>query len=210
MSFSSVAEKYKLLSNREKLLILLSSLALIIALFFLVIIEPTNKTVNVFKSRLASTENNLAEHRQQNNALKHSLKQQASDVIQQQLATLGLQHDKLKETLETHKLAIISATNFSLFLSQLLTAASALQVEDIQVYTQTFIGDEASLEAIDSAIFRQQITLSLQGSDSNVKDYLAFIEQNTLGIVWNTVEYKRLDNQSTGLIISFHLFSAKE
>ncbi len=210
MNLSAYSEPYQLLSNREKVLILLSSMGLIIALSFLLVIEPQFKAAHKTQLILEQSRSQNASYQQQTAVLAENLNRDPKVTLNLQITALQAQKNQLSSALNEQRLSVISAADFSHFMAVMLTTNPALQITDVHIEAIAYAGEELDAETDSSAVLKHNIRLSLQASDPEIKAYLKFLESQPIALSWDSIEYNRIGKEQTHLLISFHLFAAKE
>ncbi|EPJ47125.1 MAG: hypothetical protein OFPII_15170 [Osedax symbiont Rs1] len=210
MNLSAYSEPYQLLSNREKVLILLSSMGLIIALPFLLVIEPQFKAAQKTQRVLEQSRSQNATYQQQTAVLAENLNRDPKISLNLQITDLQAEKAQLASALNEQRLSVISAADFSDFMAVMLTTNPALQITDVQIEAIAYAGEELDADTDSSAVLKHNIRLSLQASNTEIKAYLKFLESQPIALSWDSIEYNRIGKEQTQMLISFHLFAAKE
>ena len=208
MNSAQLAAHYEALSTREKVLIFASSSALILALMFLLLLEPLylarQQAVIDFSRSNAIVEDNQLQSEQ----LQQVLAMDPTASMREQLAQLQNQLSELSEAINGNKVAVLTPVELTEFLAIILQSAHSLSVEDFQMVSEAFSADEGDEQS--SFLIKQTIALQLQGAKKSIDIYLQFLEQGPVTIYWDNISYQRLSPDDASINLQLHLFSARE
>jgi hypothetical protein len=201
---------YSLLTTREKTLLMISSLAATIALLFLFVLEPMHLKMQVAQQQYTSELQIAVSNTQSRKRLQHALSSAPEVALEERISDLQFQYDDLKEELYGQQLAIVSATVFNDFLKRILSSSEHVTIDNIEIISTAFAGDDEDIETQDSIILKQAVQLTIRATDYHLHQYLAFLEDQPISLNWNSMHYSHLSNIETNVVLDFHLFSVKE
>ena len=208
MNSAEIIAHYEALSSREKVLIFTSGSALILALMFLLLLEPLYlsrvQAVDDFSRSSVIVEDN----QRQSEQLQQVLAMDPTASMQEQLARLKSQQSELSAAINSGKVAVLTPAELTEFLTIILQSVHSLQIEDFQLISEAFSADDEDQQS--SFLIKQNITLQLQGSRENIDKYLQFLEQGPVSIYWDNLRYQRLNGNDASINLQLHLFSARE
>jgi len=205
---AEIIAHYQALSSREKVLIFTSGSALILALMFLLLLEPQYldrvQALDDFSRSKAVVEDN----QRQSEQLKQVLAMDPTASMQEQLRQLQSQQSALSAAIDSRKVAVLTPVELTEFLSIILQSVHSLNIEDFQLVSEAYSADEDDEQS--SFLIKQKIALQLQGSKQNIEKYLQFLEQGPVSIYWDNLRYQRLSGDDASVNLQLHLFSARE
>ena len=210
MKLSAASNAYEQLSQREKILILVTSTLSASILIFLLFIEPQYQA-------LQKAEREITTHYELGNKLEprkelllqlFSLDAQAS--AKQEVAVLATQRDILQEQLTSQSISVVSFNEKTNYLTEILKSASLIEILSLQVNAQPYSDAEQSPNVDDTFILKQNITLKMQSTRNSLMFFLQFLESLPIAVFWDRLEYQALTSDQIVLTLRFHLFSAKE
>ncbi|EPJ46801.1 MAG: hypothetical protein OFPI_33310 [Osedax symbiont Rs2] len=208
MNSAEIIAHYQALSSREKVLIFTSGSALILALMFLLLLEPQYldrvQALDDFSRSKAVVEDN----QRQSEQLKQVLAMDPTASMQEQLRQLQSQQSALSAAIDSRKVAVLTPVELTEFLSIILQSVHSLNIEDFQLVSEAYSADEDDEQS--SFLIKQKIALQLQGSKQNIEKYLQFLEQGPVSIYWDNLRYQRLSGDDASVNLQLHLFSARE
>ena len=165
MSFAKMSEQYEALSSREKILVLLSPTAVIIGVVFLLLIEPKFLAAQAVADKLAKSVQLQAQNQRQILELQGLLSAQPVQSMQGEFEVLEAEQIELAAILAQMNLAVLSPQQFTDFLTEILAGAKQLQVENFQLITEVYNGEDEFENYDDELLIKQNIRLRLQGVD---------------------------------------------
>ena len=210
MSFAKMSEQYEALSSREKILVLLSSTAVIIGVVFLLLIEPKFLAAQAVADKLDKSVQLQAQNQRQILELQGLLSAQPVQSMQGEFEVLETEQIELAATLAQMNLAVLSPQQFTDFLTEILAGAKHLQVENFQLITEVYNGEDEFESYDDELLIKQNIRLRLQGVDVQLIAYLKQLESMPVSIGWDSISYQTLAGEQRDVTIALHLFSVIE
>lgn len=210
MSFAKMSEQYEALSSREKILVLLSSTAVIIGVVFLLLIEPKFLAAQAVADKLAKSVQLQAQNQRQILELQGLLSAQPVQSMQGEFEVLEAEQIELAAILAQMNLAVLSPQQFTDFLTEILAGAKHLQVENFQLITEVYNGEDEFENYDDELLIKQNIRLRLQGVDVQLIAYLKQLESMPVSIGWDSISYQTLAGEQRDVTIALHLFSVIE
>jgi len=210
MIFSQVSNGYEILSQREKVLVLVSSLAGMLGLLFLLLIEPQYLVFKDSEAKYQRIDAALDKNELQVQQLQQLLTEDLDQSIQQDIDDLRQQQKEISDALLQDSLSVLAPQELTDFLADMLKLTEGLQVESFEVSTQAFSGADEVLDEEEIFVLKQSVTVKLQGGEVPLFTFLASLEAMPITVVWDSLHYQQLDNSQRDVTIAFHLFSAAE
>ena len=210
MSFAKMSEQYEALSSREKILVLLSPTAVIIGVVFLLLIEPKFLAAQAVADKLDKSVQLQAQNQRQILELQGLLSAQPVQSMQGEFEVLEAEQIELAAILAQMNLAVLSPQQFTDFLTEILAGAKHLQVENFQLITEVYNGEDEFESYDDELLIKQNIRLRLQGVDVQLIAYLKQLESMPVSIGWDSISYQTLAGEQRDVTIALHLFSVIE
>ena len=208
MNSTVIAAHYQALSNREKILIFTSCGALIIAMMFLLLLEPQYLARQHAATDFMRNSATVQQNQQQTTELQQILAMDPTASMREQLTQLQSQHDELTQALSGHKTAVVTPVALTEFLTVILKSAYLLKVEDFQLTSELFASEDEDVQS--SFLMKQSITLQLQGNKNNIEKYLQFLEEAPVTIYWDNIRYQSEADEQVNIAVQLHLFSSRE
>jgi MSHA biogenesis protein MshJ len=210
MIFSKVSNGYEALSQREKVLVLVSSLSGLFGLLFLLLIEPQYLVFKDSETMYQRIDAALDKNETQVQQLQQLLTEDLDQSIQQDIDDLMQQQKEISDALLQDSLSVLSPQELTEFLAEMLKLTEGLQVENFEVSTQAFSGADEILDEEEIFVLKQSVTVKLQGGEAALFAFLASLEAMPIAVVWDSIQYQQMDNSQRDVAIAFHLFSAAE
>lgn len=214
MKMTLIKSKYEGLSVREKVLILLTSLCLFGALFYLLLLEPLLLEQRNQVTRMQQYETTEQAVQQQIGALEELLALDSVAAIGREIDALTALSDELTLSLHGKGISVISPQQTTDFLSRAFDEAkqgeitvAAFQLISVPVpIDQTDAEDEPAA----SDLVEQRVSLNLSGTVSGLTAYLKTLESFPEGIIWDSLVYQQVTAQDVDISVEFHLFSVQD
>ena len=208
MNSVEVIAHYEALSTREKVLIFASGSALILALMFLLLLEPQYLARQQAAEAFSRSSTIVEDNRRQSQQLQQVLAMDPTASMREQLAQLQSQQSELSLAINSSKVAVLTPVELTEFVATILQFADSLKVEDFQLVSAPFSVEEEDQQS--SFLLKQNVILRLQGSRENIKMYLQFLEQGPVTLYWDDISYQRQGEDDASVNLQLHLFSARE
>jgi len=205
---AQISAHYEALSTREKVLIFASSSALIVALMFLLLLEPQYLARAQAVENFSRSSAIVQDNQRQSEQLQQVLAMDPTASIREQLTQLQSQQSLLSQSIDDSKVAVLTPVELTEFLAIILQSAHSLRVEDFQLVSEVFSAEEAEEQS--SFLIKQKIVLQLQGDKKGIDKYLQFLEQGPVTIYWDNITYQSLAGGDASINLQLHLFSARE
>ncbi|MCJ8340624.1 MAG: type II secretion system protein GspM [Pseudomonadales bacterium] len=210
MNSTEIAAHYQALSNREKILIFTSCSALIIAMMFLLLLEPQYLARQHAATDFLSNSATVQQNQQQTTELQQILAMDPTASMREQLTQLQSQHDELSQALNGHKTVVVTPVALTEFLAVILKSAYLLKVENFQLTSELYASEDEDEDVQSSFLMKQSITLQLQGNTNNIEKYLQFLEEAPVTIYWDNLRYQSEADEQVNIAVQLHLFSSRE
>ncbi|MFT5709168.1 MAG: hypothetical protein ACI9ES_003475 [Oceanospirillaceae bacterium] len=210
MNFSSISTHFEQFSKRERGLIFISSFSLILALLFILVIEPQYLAWQDAKLKIKQTQTMTVRFQASTTALNQILSMDPVNALNEQHDALKIQRHTLQDELSEQGMSVSSAAQLDNFLEIILSPPMPLKIESLHIESLPFTTDDDLTEDENLALLRQNVILKLQLSNSAVTAFLQFIQAQDLSIAWDSLSYQQLREHQVALDIRLHLFSARQ
>ena len=207
MDISKISTSYELLSQREKVLVLLSSVAVIVGLLFILLLEPQYLSMQAVAAKYQSNQQALQLNQQQIEKSQQLLSTEPEQVMRDKLLVLQAEKKDLAQSLAQSNLSVLSTVEFTNLLADILEQDEGLRVADFTRKAEPFRGEEDYGDE-PALVLQQQLKLRLQGSDIALKNYLKRLEALPVAISRDSIEYQYGTDQQRNISIALSLFTA--
>ncbi|NQZ32424.1 MAG: type II secretion system protein M [Oceanospirillaceae bacterium] len=207
MDISKISTSYELLSQREKVLVLLSSVAVIVGLLFILLLEPQYLSMQAVAAKYQSNQQALQLNQQQIEKSQQLLSTEPEQVMRDKLLVLQAEKKDLAQSLAQSNLSVLSTVEFTNLLADILEQDEGLRVADFTLKAEPFRGEEDYVDE-PALVLQQQLKLRLQGSDIALKNYLKRLEAMPVAISWDSIEYQYGTDQQRNISIALSIFTA--
>ena len=177
--------KIDALSVRERLLVLITSLALIAALWHTLLMQPLEQRAQQTKSELAELEKRIADA---NDNLEEQIMQLAGggDEKRLRIASLRKRIDEINATLGNHAAELIDPSEMAQVLEGVLKEQSRLTLVRIRNTTPDSLS--ADEDPADVTFYRHGLEIEIEGTYAACLDYLSAIESLPWRLYWQVLE----------------------
>lgn len=182
--------KVNALSLRERLLILITALAMIAAIWQTLLMQPLTESANLNRAELTALESRIVAA---NRSLEEQIMQLAGggDEQRSRIASLQLRIDEINATLGNHAAELIDPAEMARVLEGVLKEQSRLSLVRIRNTTPESLS--ASDEASDITFYRHGLEIEVEGSYAACLEYLNAIEALPWKLYWQVLELDVID-----------------
>ena len=178
------------LTQRERLLITVTSLALIVAVWYLLFIEPLSREAVDSRKRLSELQERLLTA---NDTLEEQVWRLTGDGVEQQrqMAALSQQLEQVNEALGDYNSELIEPDEMARILESLLIRQSDLDLIHVQNLPAETL--QVSDEEGAPVFYRHGLEIEVEGSYGAALDYLLAVESLPWRLYWQLVDIEVLD-----------------
>lgn len=203
MTWHDMVEKYAGISAREKMLVLISGLAVICLLGSSLFIERQYKAWQQQLDISQVTISSLSKIQTDIHGVEQALSQEANGALKQQISQLTGKTEEIRQELLDEELALVAKSEMALTLKSLLQENSQLKLVSFQSLApqaillaakQTNNTDQAQgQEQNNPLLYKHSIVVKISGRYFSILDFLREIEQTSDSILWQAVKYAVTD-----------------
>lgn len=183
-------EKIDALSLRERLLVLLTTLVLVTAIWHTLLMQPLEQRANETRAELTALEKRIASA---NDNLQEQVLQLAGggDEQRSRIASLQRRIDEINATLGNHAAELIDPSEMAQVLEGVLKEQSMLSLVRIRNTTPEFLSANEDPGA--AAFYRHGLEIEVEGSFAACLEYLNAIESLPWRLYWQVLELDVVD-----------------
>ncbi|MDM7859148.1 hypothetical protein QTP81_00840 [Alteromonas sp. ASW11-36] len=187
--FDKWNEQFLALSKRERNLIVLTGVILILFAGFTFIVEPQMKDNNRVTADLDTKELELLQAEQNLTLLQEAIADDPNRKLEQRIADLNQRIDSLDLEFATQMRELVPAKQMPLVIEQMLAAADNLTlVEFASIAPVSVFADDA--ENADLPLYQHGVKFVFEGGYANVLHYLETVEAYPYQIYWRSLDYQ--------------------
>ena len=202
--WQSLAGRFSARSNRDKYLITLSFLSIVLALMQILLIDPVQQRLAGSQQQV-STQQTLAA--QLNAGLASLVKAQSQDPDAEVRARLEMaqqQQRGLQLALAQEVSGLIPPEQMGRVIERLLANHKRVRLAELRVLPRVLVGADSGAAA---QIYRHGIELSLRGSYFDLLHYLQAVESMPQRLYWEKLEFQAGDYPAATLKLRLYTMS---
>lgn len=189
-AMAPLRDKIDAFSVRERLLVLLTALVLMAALWHTLLMQPLQQRAAQTRAELTELENRIA-------SANHSLEEQilqlagGGDEQRTRIASLQRRIDEINATLGNHAAELIDPAEMAQVLEGVLKEQSQLTLVRIRNTTPDSLAADEDPDAV--TFYRHGLEIEVEGSYAACLDYLNAIEALPWRLYWQVLELDVID-----------------
>jgi MSHA biogenesis protein MshJ len=180
-AMAPLVAKIDTLSLRERLLVLVTALVLIVALWHTLLMQPLEQRASQTRAELTALEDRITA---------------ANRSLEEQIASLRKRIDEINTTLGNHAAELIDPSEMAQVLESVLKEQSRLTLVRIRNTTpDSLVADEDPSAVTPSAVtfYRHGLEIEVEGSYAACLEYLNAIESLPWRLYWQVLELDVID-----------------
>lgn len=182
-------DKFAALSTREKSLVLIAGVAVIIMVAFTFLIEPAFKKLEGLNRDIGSAQAMQSSLQAQQQAFEDALAKDPDLELRGQLAALKKRHQALEVKFAQQLEGLVLPSQMPTLIEQVFAQAKGLTlVEMASVAPVNVFADDPQMK--DIALYQHGLRLQFEGSYFAVRDFLAALEQRNSQVYWRAMSYR--------------------
>jgi MSHA biogenesis protein MshJ len=200
-------EKLDAFSVRERLLVLLTALVLMAALWHVLLMQPLQQRATQTRTELIELENRIA-------AANHNLEEQILQLAgggneqRTRIASLRRRIDEINATLGNHAAELIDPAEMAQVLEGVLKEQSRLTLVRIRNMTPDSLSADETPDAV--TFYRHGLEIEVEGSYAACIEYLNAIEALPWRLYWQVLELDVIDYPRNRIRIEVSTLSLDE
>ena len=209
MTFAEYDAKFAALSTREKMLIFVSGLVVIVAVMVMLLIEPaiieslkSNQTIAGLALEVQSLE-------QQVDIYSQALAEDPDRELKQKIAQLDKRLVRLQDEFSAQLDDLISPRQMPLLIEQVFSQAEGLQLTEMASISPLNVFEDAP-EMQNVPLYQHGVKLTFEGRFFAVRDFLSRLEQMTNQIYWRSMAYKVKEYPTAEVTLEVYTLSTEK
>ncbi|MEC6815624.1 type 4a pilus biogenesis protein PilO [Photobacterium toruni] len=178
-------QRFLTLSRREQWLIAITGWVAIIFISFMFVIDPQITTSQNIKMSLSNTNNDIQTVKNELIIAKRKLAINPNKVLENKIEKYRQKNKLLAKQLETKIGSLVTPTQMTKLLEQVLRHSSELKLESM-----TSLPSEQLIPGNDVGYFIHPVSLNFSGSYFNVVNYLKKLEALPVKYYWLSLNYQ--------------------
>ncbi len=221
---NSLATKFNALEKRERLLITLTCIVLVIVVFFVSVIEPLMKKSSSLGAQIDQKERMLSTRQAEMDAYTRALSIDPSESVRAEVAELEKTDKQVTSILQKRSVNLMDPAQMGQVLETVLTdkqgivlqQLSSLPVQPLRLSSGAEVEPEsekkegASPSAVNAPVYSHGFEVVLRGGYADIYDYLRHLEGLSSSFFWDSLEYKVSKYPDSEVILRVHTLSAVE
>lgn len=178
-------QRFLTLSRREQWLIAITGWVAIIFIGFMLVIQPQMLTSQNIKMSLLNANNDIQTVKNEIIIAKRKLAINPNKELETKIEKYKQQNNRLAKKLETKIGSLVTPTQMTRLLEQVLRHSSALTLESM-----TSLPPQQLIPGNDVGYFMHPVSLTFRGSYFDVVDYLKKLETLPVKYYWLSLNYQ--------------------
>lgn len=204
-----MAEKFANLSVREKWLITLCSLTVVILGSYVFFVEPTVKSNQLLRQKLTATNHNIQQLDDQILAISTKLKQDPDQGVNIEYQRLVTESQALSEQLAHVIENLISPSQMATLLEDVLAGTQGLHLVSLEsLKAEPIVNNNASENY--AGYYLHPVRLELTGGYFSVLNYLETLESLPVNYYWRSFNYQVNDYPNATLILEVYTLGTRQ
>jgi len=207
-TWQSVAQKHAELSVREKALILISALVIIVFLLGTFVIEPQFNALTSAQSQQDKIQSNIDETRTQRMDIDDKIASDPRGKLEDQLEGLMKKHQQLVAQLAKRELSLVSSDEMVNQVEALVAESRGLTLEKLDSIAPLPILFEQQSDPQAKRVpllYRHGIKVQVKGNYFSVVKFLQRIEQQNEFLLWQDIDY--MVEEHPDALVTFSVFT---
>jgi MSHA biogenesis protein MshJ len=209
------SEKYLELTAREKVIIALTSVFLVVYLGYLLVVEPQVIANNKIKNQLHSAAGQLATTRNQIADIKAALNVDPNEALKVEIKGLRQQLTHLEQALKRATQDYVAPEQMTKELTSLLSTSpnvKVIAVEALRPETITVAGPESDVEAEDESMifYRHKFSVTLQGDYFALMAFVEKVVEKNKEFAVSDLDYNVVEHPTANMTLSLETISDSE
>lgn len=209
MDFKQQADKFAVLSDREKTLVLVAGAIVLIALLFTLLIEPISVSLNKAKTELASVNAEVASLEMQTELYKTALQNDPNAPVKEQLAHLERTMVSLDAEFSAQLADLILPQEMPILIEDVFSQAKGLKlIEMASVTPMNIFADRPDMA--DIPLYQHGVSLTFEGRFFAVRNFMDSLEQLNSKVYWRSMAYQVTDYPQAEVTLEVYTLSTEK
>ncbi|SFG85756.1 type II secretion system protein GspM [Neptunomonas qingdaonensis] len=215
---NSIAEKFNALEKRERLLIAVTCTVLIIAVFFMAVIEPLMKKSSRFNAQIEQNVRMVNTRQTEIDAFTRALNVDPSAAVRAKIAELEKTDKQVTSILQRRSINLMDPGQMGQVLETVLRdkpgivlqRLSSLPVKPLRLSPDVETESDAKPSIVNAPVYSHGFEVELRGGYEDIYDYLRHLEGLSSSFFWDSLEYKVSKYPDSEVTLRVHTLSAVE
>ncbi len=221
---NAIATKFNALEKRERLLVAVTCMVLLIVVFFVAVIEPLMKKSSSLDAQIQQKERSLGSRQAEIDAYTRALSVDPSESVRGEVAALEKTDKQVTSILQKRSVNLMDPVQMGQVLEAVLSdkqgivlqQLSSLPVQPLrlssgaEVEAQSDTKEEMSPSTVNAPVYSHGFEVVLRGGYADIYDYLRDLEALSSSFFWDSLEYKVSKYPDSEVILRVHTLSAVE
>lgn len=209
MSQPSLADKFAVLSVREKGLVFGAGVVVIVMLCLTFLIEPALKAMSVAKQKLESEQIRHKSLTEQQAAFRQALNEDPDAELKRQLENLTRQYEQLQNTFADELGELVLPQQMPALIEGVFSRADGLDLIEMRSLTpENIFADKPEMDGV--AVYQHGLSLTFSGRYFDVRDFLASLEKLTSQLYWRSMAYNVEEYPDARVTIEVYTLSTEK
>lgn len=188
MTFSEYENKFAELSQREKVLIFVSGVVIILAVIVFLFIDPGIQKNSQTSASIVTVEEEIKTLQALQIVYEEALGQDPNAKLKTQIAQIDKRMERLQDEFSAQLSDLILPRQMPVLIEKVFSQAEGLKLIEMASITPVNIFvDKPAMK--DVPLYQHGVTLTFEGRFFAVRDFLARLEQLTDRIYWRSMAY---------------------
>lgn len=214
MNWSELSKRHQTLSNREKGLILLSGLMIILFVGFTFLIEPQYNHWQDAKDLGAIKKVQIAQENKQVLMLERKLNHEINGPLKREIVALNIKNKAVISQFKARSLAMVSKSEMAQLLQTVLSENNELKLISFKSLPVRSIAldnnDENPGLTTKQALYQHGLAINVEGRYFSILKFLQKIEQASDKILWRSVNYSVTEHPLATVSLEVYTLSTDE
>lgn len=202
------SEKFLVLSNREKWLLMLGGCIGLFILLLTFLVEPAIQNNEAVRKRIQTESNQILAMKGEMQSLKNRLGQDPDKEIDKELRQLMEKSQELSSELAEQVDRLLSPGEMANLLQEVLASSKGLKLVSLESQQAKPVLTDADNKGMNYYI--HPVRIELTGSYFQIKDYLKSLEGMTVKYYWSKFQYQVEEYPKARLILEVYTLGTRQ
>ena len=205
MNWDLLQERHAGLSLREKMLVLVTVVVIVLFLGVNFVVEPLYKEYTTLKSQQEATKQSISAVELEVANIEAKLNADPLAKLEDELSLLTVAHEAQVKRLEGFRLSLVASDEMSRLVKALVNENKHLSVLSLKSKSPEAILFKDNDSTKQPLLYRHSMAIKLQGRYFALLDFMKNIEAKNKSVLWSDINYRVEDYPKA--IISFEIFT---
>ena len=208
-AWQKYSDKFDALSQREKVMSLAASMAVIVLVGFTYGVEPLIKSNQSMRKELATLEVQASSLELQKQVYGEALAVDPNQEYEEQLAQLKQRMLVMDTKFEDELGQLVSPSSIPALMTSMLSVSDNLVLDEMQALEPVNIfADKTDMQ--DIALYQHGVRMRFTGTFADIQSFLAELEESSWQVYWRLMTFDSLEYPEASLTIEFYTLSTEE